>query len=369
MLARCLSAARPRASGQPPAAAARSLHDVHAQAPPYPLVGRWWEHDAAWSDSYLTIATTAEAEIEVSVPISGAPRAPDEAAAWVSVEAAPERHWDARHHCSAYILGPGGEVQRLSDDGEPVRHGRRAHARLLEPRHLRRRRRGHALVRRHAAGHGRLISRLQRGAARGGRAARVSERRHVQRVQRGHGARRWPLRERAARPRGAPAVAHVVDQASAAARAPRHHYSERASLDQLVAQLTGGQARVLTTSGAGPTSPPASGRDAPHASRGTGQHRPTNRYHRGGTRHREAMRRRSSPISRGRSRPRPPIRRSLGYRCSASTPGPRTKAHELIILEHDERSSGHEELYLIAGRATFTVGDERIDATGRHDRL
>jgi uncharacterized YigZ family protein len=29
-------------------------------------------------------------------------------------------HWDARHHCSAFVLGPGPDVLRSSDDGEPA---------------------------------------------------------------------------------------------------------------------------------------------------------------------------------------------------------------------------------------------------------
>lgn len=29
-------------------------------------------------------------------------------------------HWDARHHCSAFVLGPRSEIQRSSDDGEPA---------------------------------------------------------------------------------------------------------------------------------------------------------------------------------------------------------------------------------------------------------
>ncbi|WP_144268239.1 YigZ family protein [Demequina sp. NBRC 110055] len=29
-------------------------------------------------------------------------------------------HWDARHHCTALIIGPHGERQRSSDDGEPA---------------------------------------------------------------------------------------------------------------------------------------------------------------------------------------------------------------------------------------------------------
>ena len=30
------------------------------------------------------------------------------------------QHWDARHHCSAFVLGPRSELQRSSDDGEPA---------------------------------------------------------------------------------------------------------------------------------------------------------------------------------------------------------------------------------------------------------
>jgi uncharacterized YigZ family protein len=31
-----------------------------------------------------------------------------------------KQHWDARHHCSAFVLGPDGALQRSSDDGEPA---------------------------------------------------------------------------------------------------------------------------------------------------------------------------------------------------------------------------------------------------------
>lgn len=58
-----------------------------------------------------------------------------------------------------------------------------------------------------------------------------------------------------------------------------------------------------------------------------------------------------------------PIRRSLGVQAFGINAWTAHEARESIILEHDERSSRHEELYLvIAGRATFTVGNERIDA-------
>lgn len=30
-----------------------------------------------------------------------------------------KKYWDARHHCSAYVLGAAGELYRCSDDGEP----------------------------------------------------------------------------------------------------------------------------------------------------------------------------------------------------------------------------------------------------------
>lgn len=36
------------------------------------------------------------------------------------VDEARREHWDARHHCSAFILGAVGRVQRSSDDGEPA---------------------------------------------------------------------------------------------------------------------------------------------------------------------------------------------------------------------------------------------------------
>ena len=41
----------------------------------------------------------------------------EEAAAFV--EEMKKKYWDARHNCSAYVLGERGEVMRYSDDGEP----------------------------------------------------------------------------------------------------------------------------------------------------------------------------------------------------------------------------------------------------------
>ena len=30
-----------------------------------------------------------------------------------------KKYWDARHHCSAFVLGERGDLTRCSDDGEP----------------------------------------------------------------------------------------------------------------------------------------------------------------------------------------------------------------------------------------------------------
>lgn len=43
----------------------------------------------------------------------------DEEAARAVIENARKEAWDARHHCSAFILGQDGRIERSSDDGEP----------------------------------------------------------------------------------------------------------------------------------------------------------------------------------------------------------------------------------------------------------
>lgn len=73
------------------------------------------------SDQFATIAAPVEAELEVKrsrflcrlVPVS------DEPTARAEVEAVRKKHWDARHHCSAFVLGPDAATERSSDDGEP----------------------------------------------------------------------------------------------------------------------------------------------------------------------------------------------------------------------------------------------------------
>ena len=47
-------------------------------------------------------------------------RASDEDAARAVVDELRRTHHDARHHCSAFVLGPDAAVERSSDDGEPA---------------------------------------------------------------------------------------------------------------------------------------------------------------------------------------------------------------------------------------------------------
>jgi uncharacterized YigZ family protein len=71
--------------------------------------------------SYLTVAGPAVAEVEVkrSRFLCRVERVSTEEAARAVVEEQRRRYWDARHHCSAFVLGPAADVQRSSDDGEP----------------------------------------------------------------------------------------------------------------------------------------------------------------------------------------------------------------------------------------------------------
>ncbi len=72
--------------------------------------------------SYLTLACAVEAEIEVkrSRFLAHLEPVPDEASARAVVDGARRRHHDARHHCSAFVLGVDGSTERSSDDGEPA---------------------------------------------------------------------------------------------------------------------------------------------------------------------------------------------------------------------------------------------------------
>jgi uncharacterized YigZ family protein len=71
--------------------------------------------------SYLVVARSAEAHLEVrrSRFLCRLERVDTEEGARAVVEHARKAHWDARHHCSAFVLGPTGGLARSSDDGEP----------------------------------------------------------------------------------------------------------------------------------------------------------------------------------------------------------------------------------------------------------
>jgi uncharacterized YigZ family protein len=68
-----------------------------------------------------TIAASVEVETVVARSRFIATLAPaaDEAAADQVVAEVRRRFYDARHHCTATVLGPDGQGQRSSDDGEP----------------------------------------------------------------------------------------------------------------------------------------------------------------------------------------------------------------------------------------------------------
>lgn len=72
--------------------------------------------------TYRTIARDGTAEIEVrrSRFLCTLQRVESEEAARSVVARLRRQHWDARHHCSAFVLGPDAAVQRSSDDGEPA---------------------------------------------------------------------------------------------------------------------------------------------------------------------------------------------------------------------------------------------------------
>ena len=73
------------------------------------------------STSYLTIARNGSAEIEIkrSRFICRVERVTIEDDARAVIERIRKERWDARHNCSAFVLGPDRAVERSNDDGEP----------------------------------------------------------------------------------------------------------------------------------------------------------------------------------------------------------------------------------------------------------
>lgn len=73
------------------------------------------------SSSYLILQEGAEGEIEEKKSRFIATIRPvySEEEARAFIDEMKKKYWDARHNCYAYVLGPGGEMMRFSDDGEP----------------------------------------------------------------------------------------------------------------------------------------------------------------------------------------------------------------------------------------------------------
>lgn len=71
--------------------------------------------------SYLTLAADVVAEIEVERSRFRCllARAATEEQARATIEQVRREHWDARHHCTAFVIGPSGALARSNDDGEP----------------------------------------------------------------------------------------------------------------------------------------------------------------------------------------------------------------------------------------------------------
>lgn len=72
-------------------------------------------------NKYLTIqhSTVAEYEISKSRFIAYLERVATEDEAIEFITKIKKKHWDARHNCSAYIIGEKSNFQKADDDGEP----------------------------------------------------------------------------------------------------------------------------------------------------------------------------------------------------------------------------------------------------------
>ena len=73
------------------------------------------------TNQYLTINAASSAEIEVKKSrfLAELTPASNEEEARRIIEETRKTYWNARHHCSAFILGASSDILRSSDDGEP----------------------------------------------------------------------------------------------------------------------------------------------------------------------------------------------------------------------------------------------------------
>jgi uncharacterized YigZ family protein len=88
--------------------------------------------------SYLTIGSDGTAEITQSRSRFRCTlaRVPDEEGARAVVEQVRREHWDAQHHCSAFIVGPDRAREQANDAGEPPGTGGAPMLEVLRGREL-----------------------------------------------------------------------------------------------------------------------------------------------------------------------------------------------------------------------------------------
>ena len=74
------------------------------------------------SEAYKTVyvGDTAEIVEKKSRFIANTRPVESEEEAIAFIEEMRKKYWDARHNCSAYVIGDKGQLQRCSDDGEPA---------------------------------------------------------------------------------------------------------------------------------------------------------------------------------------------------------------------------------------------------------
>ncbi|MET0928267.1 MAG: YigZ family protein [Aeromicrobium sp.] len=65
-------------------------------------------------------SASAETEVKRSRFVADVVRVDDEDAARSVIEEVRRRHHDARHHCTAFVIGPDAALRRSNDDGEPA---------------------------------------------------------------------------------------------------------------------------------------------------------------------------------------------------------------------------------------------------------
>lgn len=77
--------------------------------------------DTITADSYRVLLSGGEGEIveKKSRFIATVRKCGTEEEAEAFIEEMKKKYWDARHNCSAFVIGSRGELTRCSDDGEP----------------------------------------------------------------------------------------------------------------------------------------------------------------------------------------------------------------------------------------------------------